>query len=84
MPRNHSFADDPQPYPSVPGFDPGGDAFGVIRMIDGHMPWAGGIDGANTHVPSSPDHGHGPAVGLPVDDDYDGGYDDSGYDGTRR
>lgn len=65
--RNHSFADDPQPYPTVEGFSPGGEDAGYIRMIDGHDPWEGGVEGANVHQPSSDDHGFGPREGLPVD-----------------
>lgn len=53
------------------GFNPGsgdGEDFGVIRIIDGHKPWAGGIDGANVHHPGD-EFGGGGRQGLPVDND---------------
>lgn len=54
-------------YPSVPGFNPGGDDFGVIRMIDGHKPYKGGIEGSNVHH-TGDGFGGGGEVGLPVDE----------------
>lgn len=71
---NHDFSDDDQAYPvPTPGFAPGGADFGVIRIVDGHDPWAGGSKGANVHRPSAGrPRDFGPPVGEPVDDDYDG------------
>jgi len=44
-----------QPIPTIAGFNPGGDDFGVIRQIDGHGPFELGCDGANVHAPSAGD-----------------------------
>lgn len=66
---NHSFSDDDQTYPTpTPGFSPGGEDFGVIRMVDGHDPWAGGSAGANVHRPSAGRPSFGPPVGQPVEE----------------
>lgn len=59
-------SDDPTPYPKPhPAFNPGGGDPGVIRMIDGHDPYSGGIEGANVHHRGE---GVGEPVGLPVED----------------
>lgn len=51
---NRDFSDSPTPIPKVHGFNPGGDDFGVVRMIDGHDPTGlGSNEGSNVHVPSS-------------------------------
>ncbi len=50
---NRDFAETSQPWPSVPGFNPGGDDFGVVRMVDGHNPAHTGAEGSNVHVPKS-------------------------------
>lgn len=59
----------PQPQPTIPNFNPGGDDFGVVRIIDGHDPYQIGCEGSNVHVPSS---STGPGwmdeAGLPVED----------------
>lgn len=54
-----------QPYPTPEGFSPGGGDPGVIRMVDGHKPWAGGDEGANVHHRSD---GATDPVGFPVED----------------
>lgn len=57
------------PTPTIDGFNPGGDDFGVIRSIDGHDPYKVGIDGSNVHVPSSSeDPGWHDLTGIPVED----------------
>ncbi len=50
---NRDFAETSQPWPKIPGFNPGGDDFGVVRMIDGHNPTETGEEGSNVHVPSA-------------------------------
>lgn len=50
---NRDLASESQPLPSIDGFNPGGDDFGVVRQIDGHNPRFIGEEGSNVHVPSS-------------------------------
>lgn len=52
---NRSFSSINQPTPGVPGFNPGGADFGVVRMVDGHDPFRNGIEGSNVHQPSAGD-----------------------------
>lgn len=53
------------------GFSPGGADFGVVRTIDGHDPYEGGIEGSNVHQPSAGDPGWNDEVGVTVDCDSD-------------
>lgn len=51
------------------GFNPGGDDFGVVRQVDGHDPFKGGLEGSNVHVPSAGSPGWDDPVGVTVEDD---------------
>lgn len=57
--------------PGLHGFAPGGDDFGVVRQIDGHDPFKGGIEGSNVHVPSAGDPGWHDPIGPAVNDSGD-------------
>lgn len=68
---NRDFGDTPDINSKVPGpgFNPGGDDFGVVRMIDGHLPYETGMDGSNVHVPSAGDPLWNDPIGVKVEDD---------------
>lgn len=58
--RDRGFSSSDQSFPSPdPAFNPGGDDFSVVRMIDGHDPTAEdgqakiGLDASNVHQPSA-------------------------------
>lgn len=55
--------------PGVPGFNPGGDDFGVVRIIDGHEPYATGLDGSNVHQATGGDPGWHDPIGVTVETD---------------
>jgi len=67
---NRNFSSTPQTQPSpCHGFNPGGDDFGVVRIVDGHDPYETGSEGSNVHVPSSSTGpGWDDAAGVPVED----------------
>lgn len=65
---NRDFSSTRQSTPSIPGFNPGGDDFGVIRMVDGHDPYALGSDAANVHAPNAGDPMWHDEVGVTVED----------------
>lgn len=65
---NRDFSSTPQSIPTIPGFNPGGDDFGIIRQVDGHDPYNLGIEGSNVHQPSAPREDWGGMEGLPVTD----------------
>lgn len=55
--KNRSLTDTPRPTPSPDSaFNPGGDDFAMVRMLDGHDPTNIGQEGSNVHVPSLPFH----------------------------
>lgn len=54
--RNRDFSSTPQPTPMPEGFVGGSnatEAWGVVRIIDGHNPAHIGIEGSNVHVPAA-------------------------------
>ena len=64
---NRSFSSQSAPMPE--GFNPGGDDFGVVRILDGHDPYEIGLEGSNVHQPSSSvDPGWHDQAGVPVED----------------
>jgi hypothetical protein len=52
---NRNFGEDDPTFrgPGLEAFSPGGDDFGVVRIIDGHNPTATGEEGSNVHQPSA-------------------------------
>lgn len=66
---NRSFSSTDQPTPGVDGFNPGGDDFGVVRMVDGHDPFKTGIEGSNVHQPSAGSPEWDDPVGVTVECD---------------
>ncbi len=55
--------------PGIEGFNPGGDDFGVVRIIDGHDPYKVGTDGSNVHQPSGGDPQWHDPIGVTVETD---------------
>lgn len=68
---NRNFGEEDPTISAVGGgldaFNPGGDDFGVVRTVDGHDPFKGGIEGSNVHVPSAGDPGWDDPVGPAVE-----------------
>lgn len=50
---NRTFSSTPQKQPGIANFNPGGDDFSVIRIIDGHAPFCDGLEGTNEHQPTA-------------------------------
>lgn len=66
---NRNFGDDAVIRgPGLDAFNPGGADFGVVRAVDGHEPYEGGIEGSNVHQPSAGSPEWNDPLGVKVED----------------
>lgn len=67
---NRNFGEDPTiTGPGLDAFNPGGSDFGVVRQVDGHIPFEVGAEGSAIHQPTGPDPQWNDPIGPAVQDD---------------